>query len=108
MQKLDAEAHAGGDGGGGEGGGKGGGGEGGGEGGGGDGGGDGEATPISPFRLHRCRDCPFIVAAARIVRSSSTTSELRIDELAADGHGGQARAGGRAWPWRHGTNRSRR
>ena len=49
MQKLDAEAHAGGDGGGGEGGGKGGGGEGGGEGGGGDGGGDGEATPISPI-----------------------------------------------------------
>ena len=82
MQKLDAEAHAGGDGGGGEGGGKGGGGEGGGEGGGGDGGGDGEATPISPIPPPPMpTDCPFIVThkmAARIVRKEP---ELELDDI---------------------------
>ena len=83
MQKLDAEAHAGGDGGGGEGGGKGGGGEGGGEGGGGDGGGDGEATPISPIPPSPPMPtvCPFIVThkmAARIVRKEP---KLELDDI---------------------------
>ena len=99
MQKLDAEAHAGGDGGGGEGGGKGGVGEGGGEGGGGDGGGDGEATPISPIPpppTPTLISLPFIMThkmAARIVRKEPEL-ELAAVSLA------MATAAG--------TNRSRR